>query len=107
MHTENFARLCRQTRDELLAVYFDGNTTEVSRVLQSAALDPQQTNLVRRAVESALTDTFYTVLLALDGAASLGGIQQTYTLKDEHGNLICAGDGSLEAAAWEVFHSEQ
>lgn len=107
MHAKNFAHLCKQARDELLAVYFDGHTTEVGRSLQSAALAPEQANLVRRAMESALTDTFYTVLLALDGAASLGPKQQTYTLKDEHGNLICAGDGSLEAAAWEVFHSQQ
>ncbi|KWT68142.1 hypothetical protein APV28_3336 [Comamonas testosteroni] len=47
----------------------------------------------------------YTLLLGLDGAASIGGEQQTYTLHDEDGNLISDG-GELEAAAWEAFHRQ-
>ncbi|MGE4304802.1 MAG: hypothetical protein AB7E24_12320 [Novosphingobium sp.] len=53
----------------------------------------------------ALTDTIYTLLLALDGAASLDGDQRSFTITDESGTVISNGDGRLEAAAWDAFHS--
>jgi hypothetical protein len=54
-------------------------------------------------LDGVLTDAFYTVLLALDGAASLGGRQVTYSLRDEGGREP-TGSGEIEAAAWERFH---
>lgn len=55
---------------------------------------------------TALTDVFYTMLLALDGEASLGGKQETYRLTDSGGNLT-SGQGELEAAAWQYFQRDR
>ena len=48
---------------------------------------------------------YYTLLLGLDGEASLGNTQITYKLYDENGNLLneC---GELEAAAYRYFVEE-
>lgn len=47
----------------------------------------------------------HTLLLGLDGEASLGNTQITYKLYDENGNLLneC---GELEAAAYRYFVEE-
>ena len=51
-----------------------------------------------------LTDVFYTLLLGLDGAASLGGVQAAYRILTAEGLEVSAGDGELEAEAWKQFH---
>ncbi len=55
----------------------------------------------------ALTDTFYTILLGLDGSASLGGIQQSYHIRDERGDVVCTGDGAIEGLAYTHFHGNR
>jgi len=52
-----------------------------------------------------LTDTFYTLLLGLDGEASIGGVQSSYKIHDKNGNEISSA-GDIEAEAWEQFHGE-
>lgn len=49
-----------------------------------------------------LNETYYSLLLALDGEASLGGTQICYKIFDEEQNLLneC---GEIEAAAFECF----
>ncbi len=106
MNAKTFAQGCRQTRDSMFASYSDPNSrNEVAAVIQRASLTSEQRQLILAALDTALTDSFYTFLLALDGAASLGDTQQIYTLRDELGNVVSAGDGTLEAEAWEAFHS--
>ena len=51
------------------------------------------------------TDAFYTLLLGLDGAASIGDVQQMYQIRDEKGNPIL-DSGDLEVEAWEQFHGD-
>jgi hypothetical protein len=58
---------------------------------------------MREVLDAALTDTMYSLLLGLDGAASIGGDQQAYKIQDEDGNLLSTC-GELEAAAHKVFH---
>ena len=62
--------------------------------------------MLRDIVDGVLTDAWYTLLLALDGAASLGGVQQEYDLRDETGAKI-SGDGELEAAAYDHFQESK
>ena len=57
------------------------------------------------AIDQALTDAFYTLLLGLDGSASLGGVQQGYRVQDETGCTISCGNGELEEHAFEAFQS--
>jgi hypothetical protein len=78
-------------------------STQVGILLREANLTEAQRQCVVAALDAALTDAFYTILLGLDGAASLGGIQQRYRLQDEAGSLISDGDGELEAAAFELL----
>ncbi len=83
-----------------------GSHAEVAALIGRASLTPAQRQFILAALSTALTDAFYTILLALDGAASLGDGQQSYKLHDELGNVVSEGDGALEAAAWEAFHSD-
>ena len=52
-------------------------------------------------LNSILRDTFYTILLGLDGCAAIGNYQQLYEIKDENGNLI---SGEIDGYAYEYFH---
>ncbi|WP_312436189.1 hypothetical protein [Janthinobacterium sp.] len=65
-------------------------------------LDHEQTRQLTAILDTAVRDTVYTLLLALDGAASLGSCQQQFTLTDEDGNVI----EDIEDAAWECFHGD-
>lgn len=80
---------------------------EVAALIEGASLTPEQTKQVLAALDTALSDAFYTILLALDGAGSLGSRQQAYTIRDDRGNMVSSGDGRLEAAAWEALQSRR
>ena len=101
-----FARASREERDAMLASYSDANSgAVVATLIRDAALTPEQKKLVLAALDTAVADAFYTVLVALDGGGSLGGNQQSYSLRDELGNVVSSGDGRLEAAAWQTLQS--
>lgn len=104
MGPEEFALAVRQARDALLSMFADpAGGSAVAAHLAAAKLTSSQRLEILAAIEAAVSDSFYTVLLALDGSASLGGIQRSFVLSDERGDVIANGDGRLEAAAWEVF----
>jgi hypothetical protein len=65
-------------------------------------LDETQMEILQNVVDGVLTDAIYTLLLGLDGAASIGGVQECYDLRDESGGKI-TGDGELESAAFTHF----
>ena len=70
-----FVPLCKEERDALFATYSSpGANSTVSRQLELAALEPEQRRAVLAAIDLALTDAFYTLLMGLSGAASLGGV---------------------------------
>lgn len=77
--------------------------TYVGELLRAARLGEDQREKVIAALDQALTDAFYTILLGLDGSAAIGGVQQTYRIEDETGATISAGDGELEALAFELL----
>jgi len=107
MGPENLAEACKEERDALLALYADvDGGSSVGEHLRVADLSQAQHEHVIAALHDALTDAFYTMLLALDGAASLGGRQQAYTLSDASGSAIASGDGRLEAAAWAALQKD-
>lgn len=106
MDATTFARACREERDAMLASYSDANSgAVVATLIRDAALTPEQKKLVLAALDTAVADAFYTLLIALDGGGSLGGNQQSYSLRDELGNVVSSGDGRLEAAAWQTLQS--
>lgn len=99
-----FAKEFKTLKDDLSTNYFTAGG-EISRLekLQSAGLSSVQVDLVREIFEAGLTDALYTVLLGLDGCASIGSEQNDYSVRDEEGNLV-AGEGKVESYAWEEFH---
>jgi hypothetical protein len=104
MNADDFARLCREEKDSLLSAYFDeGVETAVGVRLREMQLDEARLAILRDILDCVLTDAFYGLLLGLDGAASIGGMQQCFELRDESGNKI-SGDSELEAAAFTHFH---
>ncbi len=70
-------------------------------LIQSLNLTDQQMETMKKIMDGTLTDIFYTVLLGLDGSASIGGIQELYDLKVENGNQL---SGEIEGHAYEYFH---
>jgi hypothetical protein len=103
MNADDFARHCRAEKNALLESYFDETTdTEVGAKIRDLHLDEPKLAALRQILDGVLTDAFYTLLLGLDGAASIGGTQQRFDLRDESGEKI-SGDGDLEAAAFTHF----
>jgi len=100
MTLAEFVTHWRTEKDGLVDLFMGtGSETLVSQKISSMGLNEQQTVALRDVLNLALADTFYTLLLGLDGAASIGGVQHRYRVLDENGVLIC-GDGRVEAEAY-------
>ena len=57
-------------------------------------------------ITSVVNEAYYSLLLALDGEASLGGTQMNYKMYDEENNLLneC---GEIEEATFKYFMKER
>ena len=64
---------------------------------------------MRKVLNSSFSDIFYSILLGLDGSASIGGLQESYDIKDENGNQICGGElsGEMEGFAYKYFQGSE
>jgi hypothetical protein len=99
---EQFVECCVKEKESFIQEYMNPQSeSSVAQGIASLDLSDDQKVIMRRIIAGALTDAFYTFLLALDGAASLGGEQVSYKLHDEEGNELT---GELEGIAWECFH---
>ncbi|MDZ5603815.1 hypothetical protein SJI00_13615 [Pseudomonas sp. RP23018S] len=74
--------------------------TQVSAQLAAMQLSEVQTRQLHALLDGVLTDVMYTLLLGLDGCASIGGEQHDFSLRNEAGEPI---DG-LQSEAYEQFH---
>lgn len=110
MTTEEFAKNFYLEKKSLLKSSFDfeaDRITYVSTKIQELKLDTEQTEKLKHIISSLLTDTFYTVLLGLDGSTSIGNSnQEVFKIYDEKENLI-SDCGELEAEAYEYFHNNK
>lgn len=105
MKPDEFAACVAKEKDSLIATFSDPESgSSVAARINAMGLTKEQKNAIASVLDCALTDAFYTLLLGLDGAASLGGQQQDYELRDEDGTLLTGGE--LEGAAWEAFHGD-
>lgn len=103
MTGDEFVRLCFAEKEATLGEYLSaGSQTKVAALIRELIPAGADQKKLRELLDTVMTESWYTMLLALDGSASLGGEQMTYEIRDEDGNLLneC---GELEAAAWEVF----
>ena len=103
MTPAEFVRLWRAEKDGLLAAYLDdGTATAVGTKIAGLGLTHEQSVILREVIDGVLSDAFYTLLLGLDGCASIGGEQVAYRLEDEDGNPL-TGSGEIEEEAYSAF----
>ena len=104
MTPEQFVECFAKERDALLSAFMSPiSDTPVALDIDSMRLSKEQRATMRRVVYDILTDCLYTVLMGLDGAASIGGRQELYDLRAEDGTML-TGSGELEALAYVRFH---
>jgi hypothetical protein len=106
MTGEQFVKLCYEEKKTILAEYFNPNSSSVVGKKISAITEQGiSKDDLYDLLNLVLKENYYTLLLGLDGEASLGNTQMTYKLYDENGNLLneC---GELEAAAYRYFVEE-
>ena len=99
---DEFVQEFKDLKDELVSDYFSDDS-EISRVekLKSAGLSKDQIKVTKCIVDEVLTDVLYTVLLGLEGCASISQYQIMYKLLDEASNELT---GEIESIAWEKFY---
>ena len=103
MTGEQFVKLCFEEKVSVLEEYFEQSTcTEVGEKLRLLIANGTSKEDLYELISAVLNETYYSLLLALDGETSLGGTQMTYKIYDEERNLLneC---GEIEAAAYEYF----
>ena len=106
MTPQEFVACVAREKEDLLVTYFDPDSgSAVASQISAMCLSTGQAKALRMILDGALTDAFYTLLVGLDGEASLGGIQSVYELRAEDGTLLTGG--SLEGAASEQFHGDK
>lgn len=105
MTPQEFVASVAREKEGMLSMYFDPESgAAVATQIAALELSDEQTKALRMILDGSLTDAFYTMLLGLDGAASIGGVQSDYELRAEDGTLLTGG--VLEAAAWDQFHGD-
>ena len=110
MKAEEFVKNFYLEKQNILEQTFNNKTefqNYVSSKIQDLNLNEIQTEQLKNIVDSLLTDTFYTFLLALDGSANIGNnMQEIFKIYDEENNLI-SDCGEIEANAYEYFHDNK
>lgn len=102
MTVKEFVENFKLEEDSLLREFTNiDSQLEVQQLIQSMKLNDEQSVILKQVINSTLRDTFYTILLGLDGCASIGQNQELYEIKDENGNLL---SGEIEGYAYEYFH---
>lgn len=104
MTPKDFAEGFYLERKFLVDLYFSRDSkSDVADLINSLNLDNELKERIRQILNGALRDAFYTILLGLDGAAQIGGRQESYTISDENNNELSGGE--IEAFAYEYFHN--
>lgn len=106
MKADEFVKGFYQERQSLIETYFNAESkSDVSELIRSLNIDDKGTERLRQILSSSLRDALYTVLLGLDGEASIGDKQTLYKLFDEENNELTGGE--IEVAAYEYFHNNK
>ena len=107
MRAKEFAEMCYEEKEIQLKEYMNGNKSLVAKLKNELALSNKQEKILYELLDTVLTDTYITLLYALDGTASLGnGKQENFKLYGEDGNLVF-NSGELEIATYEAFYENK
>ena len=103
MTADEFVKGFYLERQDLIDTYFNAESrSEVSELIKALNLDDKANERLRQILYGSLRDTLYTILLGLDGEASIGGKQAVYKLFDEENNELTGGE--IEVSAYDYFH---
>jgi hypothetical protein len=91
-------------KEALLRTYLNRSGTSVASKIAQLQLEPDKLKLLSQILDGVLTDAFYTVLLGLEGEASIGGRREAYRLSDAQGTVLTGGE--IESEAWRAFHGD-
>jgi len=108
MNAQEFVKNFYLEKQNILNLAFDQKSkykTVTSAKIEALNLSLEQTEKLKEIISDLLTDSFYTILLGLDGSGSIGESQESFKIYDEENNLI-SEDGDLESLAYEYFHQK-
>ncbi|NOW90357.1 hypothetical protein BCD91_002380 [Clostridium beijerinckii] len=107
MNAKEFVELFYTEKNNMLKMYFSNlKDTEVGLNIGNLGLTTEQMEKMHSIIDTVLTDAMYSILLGLDGEATIGNVQQTYKLYDENGCKI-SNCGEIEQYAYEYFHENK
>ena len=107
MKAKKFVEMCYAEKEIQLEEYMNGNESLVAKLKGDLTLSTEQEKILYKLVDTVLTDTYLTLLYALDGTASLGnGRQENFKLYGEDGELVF-DSGELEMATYEAFYENK
>jgi len=107
MKAKKFVEMCYAEKEIQLKEYMNGNESLVTKLKNDLALSTEQEKILYKLVDTVLTDTYLTLLYALDGTVSLGnGRQENFKLYGEDGELVF-DSGELEMATYEAFYENK
>ncbi len=107
MKAKEFAEMCYAEKEIQLKEYMNGKESLVAKLKGDLALSTEQEKILYKLVDTVLTDTYLTLLYALDGTASLGnGRQENFKIYGEDGELVF-DSGELEMATYEAFYENK
>lgn len=107
MNAKEFVELFYTEKNNILKLYFDNpQNTEVGLKIDNLDLTTEQMEKMKSIIDTVLTDAMYTILLGLDGEASIGNVQQIYKIYDEDGYEI-SNSGEIEQYAYEYFQEDK
>ena len=106
MTSEEFVVGFDKERKNLMDLYFHSDSeTDVGQMIQSLHLDEERIKVLKGIVNGTIRDVMYSILLGLDGEATIGDRQEAYRLLDENGNELTGGE--IEGYAWEYFQNRE
>lgn len=106
MTPEEFVKIFHTNKQDQFDNYLNNQDTYVSSLIHQLNPDEKGMTILREIIDTILTDTYYTFLLGIDGAANIGGVQQLYKLFDQNKNEL-TGSGQIEGFAYEYFHGNK
>jgi len=104
MTAEEFVKNCYKEKENMQKIYFDKETEKyVGEQIKNIVSKGVSYEEVKELIDSVMNETFYTMLLGLDGETTLGDVQMQYKLFDENDILI----EGIESSAYDTFMSEE
>ncbi|MES9974883.1 MAG: hypothetical protein ABW094_11525 [Candidatus Thiodiazotropha sp.] len=105
MNDREFVEEFYKLKQSLMNDYFSNNKDPARAALvEKVADNKEQEEAVQKIIDLVLIDALYTILLGIDGCATIGEEQQLYKLYDEEGNELTSNN--IESHAWEIFQNQ-